>query len=416
MFTLFKRLSFPHYFIFTLVLFPILSRIGIPINSFFVYTLYDYIMVLYLLWYRYHKFHPTNSKDYTIIQVYLIWILVCVIRGLFVAENYWEYKSVMGGTLCLLLPLFSYIFENPFILQKTIRLWLKYIFPIFIFILSWLIAIDGYHFYIPIVLFLSCFLPVLRKKWVIIFFILLLIMLVGELGARAQMLKAATVLCIAIGILFRKKIPLLFLKIAHGCLFIIPIILLCLGISGIYNVFQSNSEKYAGKYIEKKIVNGQETISDATADTRTFIYKEVIESAIRNNYILFGRTPARGNDSVTFGEQNADELKTGKYERFMNEVCHLNVFTWTGLVGLVLWCLIYLKSSYLAVYHSSNIYIKYLGVFIAFRFFLGWIEDVNNFNISSITVWMMIAMGLSQRFRAMNNLAFRKWLLKCFPY
>lgn len=416
MFTLFKRLSFPHYFIFTLVLFPIVSRIGIPINSFFVYSLYDYIMVLYLLWYKYHKFRPVNSKDYTIIKIYLIWILVCIIRGIFVADNYWEYKNLSTGTLCLILPIFCYIFESPFIVQKTIQLWLKYIFPIFIFILSWLIAIDGYHFYIQIVLFLGCFLPVLRKKWKIIFLILLLIMLVGELGARAQMLKAAAVLCIAIGIQFRKKIPLLFLKIAHGCLFFVPIILLFLGISGIYNVFQSNSEKYAGKYVEKKIVNGQEMISDATADTRTFIYKEVIGSAIKNNYVLFGRTPARGNDSKEFGVFTAEVLKTGKYERFMNEVCHPNVFTWTGLVGLILWCLIYLKSSYLAVYHSNNIYIKYLGVFIAFRFFLGWIEDMNNFNISGITVWMMIATGFSQRFRAMNNLAFKKWLLKCFPY
>lgn len=416
MFTILKKLSFPHYFIFTLVLFPIISRIGIPINSYFVYLLYDYIMIIYLLWYKRNRFKVFNNKEYNIIRFFLLWSLICIVRGIFVAENYWEYKSLSWGTLCLCLPLFCYIFENPYILQKTIKLWLKYILPIFLFILSWLININGYHFYIPIVLFISCFIPILPNKWKILFLLLIIIMLIGEIGARAQMLKAAAVLCIVIGISFRRIIPEFLLKVIHCSFFVIPIVLLFLGISGIYNVFQSNSEKYAGKYVEKKVVNGEETISDATADTRTFIYTEVIESAVRNNYLIFGRTPARGNDSMAFGEFTAEELKTGKFERYMNEVGNLNVFTWTGLIGLVLWSLIYFKSSYLAVYKSNNIYIKYLGLFIAFRFFLGWIEDVNNFNISGITVWMMIAMGFSVKFRNMNNIAFRKWFLKCLPY
>ena len=99
----------------------------------------------------------------------------------------------------------------------------------------------------------------------------------------------------------------------------------------------------------------------------------------------------------------------------MNEVCHLNVFTWLGLVGLVPWCLIYIYSSWLAIYRSRNIYMKYLGVFIAFRFFLGWIEDVNNFNISGICVWILIAMGLSEQFRSLTDKEFRDWVNKCFP-
>ena len=124
MFTIFKKLSFPHYFIFTLVLFPIISRIGIPINSYFVYSLYDYIMIIYLLWYKRYRFKVFNNKEYNIIHFFLLWSLVCIVRGIFVAENYWEYKSLSWGTLCLCLPLFCYIFENPYILQKTIKLWL----------------------------------------------------------------------------------------------------------------------------------------------------------------------------------------------------------------------------------------------------------------------------------------------------
>ena len=99
----------------------------------------------------------------------------------------------------------------------------------------------------------------------------------------------------------------------------------------------------------------------------------------------------------------------------VGKLCHPNVFTWLGLLGLIPWCLIYLKGSYLAIYKSNNIYIKYIGIFTAFHWFLGWIEDVNNFDITSITIWISIAMGLSESFRKMNNQDFKKWLLNCLP-
>ena len=416
MFEIFRRISFPHLFVFTVALFPILARIGIPVNSTFVFFAYSYTIVFYLLWYKRNYFRPANPQDYRIITIYLVWTTICIIRGFFVAENYWEYKNIFWGTLCLILPLFSYLFANPYALQKTLKLWLKYIFPLFILVLSWLIHIDGYHFYISPILFLGCFLPILPKKWRIVFILFLLTMIAGELGARAQMLKAAATLSIAIGLHYRRLIPIRLLKIVHWMFYVLPIVLLILGITGIFNIFKDNSEKYQGKYVETKLVNGEKQIVDASADTRTFIYEEVITSAVRHNYVLWGRTPARGNDSMTFGKFSAEELKTGKYERYMNEVCHPNVFTWLGLLGMIPWCLIYLRSSYLAIYKSNNIYIKYLGVFIAFRFFLGWIEDMNNFNISGITVWMMIAIGLSYKFRSMDNITFKRWLWACFPF
>jgi hypothetical protein len=191
------------------------------------------------------------------------------------------------------------------------------------------------------------------------------------------------------------------------------VVLLILGFTGIFNPFVDLSSN-EGKYVENKVVNGQKVEDDLSADTRTFIYAEVISSAIKHNYILWGRTPSRGNDSETFGAANAEDLKTGKYERYSNEVCFTNIFTWLGLVGLVIYSLIYLRSSYLAVYKSNSIYMKLLGVFISFRFLYGWVEDANSFQIMSISLWMMIAMGLSSDFRKMNNYDFKKWVYSIF--
>src|SRR5690606_8120152 len=119
---------------------------------------------------------------------------------------------------------------------------------------------------------------------------------------------------------------------------------------------------------------------DITADTRTFIYAEVLQSAAINHYWLFGRTPARGNDSYTFGAM-AYEL-THRNERVSNEVGLSNVFTWTGITGLFLYLLIYLRASFLAVNRSKNIYAKMLGVMVAFRWLYAWVEDVNNFSLN----------------------------------
>jgi len=153
---------------------------------------------------------------------------------------------------------------------------------------------------------------------------------------------------------------------------------------------------------------------DLAEDTRTFLYEEVISSAVYNQYVWQGRTPARGNDSEWFGAFNADELQTGKYERFENEACHLNVFTWLGLIGIILYSLIYLRSSFLAVYKSNNTLMKLLGVFIAFRWAYGWVEDFNRLDIMNISLWMMIAMGFSETFRQMNNEQFKKWIVGVF--
>ena len=193
-----------------------------------------------------------------------------------------------------------------------------------------------------------------------------------------------------------------------------PVVLLFLGLTGTFNIFEGLSLKNEGKYEITRTVDGKNVTDDLSADTRTFIYKEVISSAIKHDYVLWGRTPARGNDSVFFGRFSAEELGTGKFERHSNELCHTNVFTWLGLVGLILYSCIYLRSSYLAVFKSNSIYMKFLGCFIAFRWAYGWVEDFNRFDIMNVSLWMMIAMGISIRFRSMSNRDFYLWVLSIF--
>lgn len=319
---------------------------------------------------------------------------------------------MITGFLSLSIPLFIYPFQSCSNTQIVLSYWKKYAIPLFV-VFFFFFPNGAYHFYLGPIFLLGCFVPILPKKWQFIIGGLLLLMLVVNLDARSQVIKSAITILIAIGIYFSKFISINLLKVIHTFCYILPITLLFLGISGIFNIFQDLS-KNEGKYIETKIVDGQIIESDLSTDTRTFIYEEVIESAINHNYVLWGRTPARGNDSATFGIQNAEELKTGKYERHANELCHTNVFTWLGLIGIILYSLIYFRSSYLAVYKSNNFYIKILGCFIAFRWAYGWVEDMNRFDIMNLSLWIIIAMGFSSQFRQMNDKEIKLWVKAIF--
>lgn len=379
-----------------------------PIGNTAIYWIVSFTIIIIILFFIRDYFLPANKRDYLIILLYFAWFVIGVIRGVFVAENYWEWKQLITGTLALSLPLFVYLFYNTSVLRIVLKFWFKYTLPLFA-IIVWLITPDAYHFFLGPVLLMACFIPFVDKKWKIVLLGLIILMLVSDLGARSQVIKAAIAILMSVAFYFKKYISFKLLKLVHWVLYVLPIVLMSLGFSGAFNIFKGFSEE-AGKAVSKDKSIGDIKAGDISGDTRTFIYVEVISSAIKHNYYLWGRTPARGNDSATFGEFNAEDLKTGKYERHSNELCFPNIFTWLGLPGMILYCLIYLKSSYLALYKSRNIFMKLLGVYIAFRFLYGWIEDTNRFDIANLSLWMMIAMGFSAKFRMMDNNEIKRWV------
>lgn len=380
----------------------------------FIFWGISFVSIISVLRYKKREFNPSNKKDYRIVAIYFVWMLIGVIRGCFVAENYWEWKQLISGTLALSVPVFIYAFSMPDVLKETLRYWMRYALWGFLLFFIWLILPGAYHFYLGPIFLIGCFAPVLPPKYRLILIILLLIMCVITLGARSQVIKAVVTLLLCLLFYFRSFINIKVIKFIHLSLYLIPVVLLFLGISGVFNVFQDFSEKNSGKYVEKRAINKNEFEEDLSTDTRTFVYEEVIESALRHNYVVCGRTPARGNDSRAFGSFNAEELNTGKYERHRNEVCHPNIFTWLGLIGVILYSILYLKSSYLAIYKSDNIYIKLIGLFIAFNWAYGWIENATGFNIMNISIGMAIAMGFSESFRSMNDREFRQWIIDIF--
>ena len=347
------------------------------------------------------------------VKLILIWNVICIARGFFVAENYWEWKHLINTSFTLLLPLVAYLATNRRIFQKLVSSWLKYMLLIFFLFIPFVVRADFVGRFMVPIMFLLLFLPVLPKKWKWIVLFYTTIVLISGLDARSNIIRFTFAFVLGITFYFKLfKLTFIF-KSAHLVLFASPLLLLFLAATNTFNIFRME-EYISGSYSTSVTVDGETSEESLTADTRTFLYAEVIGSAIKNNYVLTGRTPARGYDSEFFGYDLAKELKTGKMERFGSEVSIHNIFTYTGLIGVLLYFLIFFRSSYLAIYRSNNFYMKIVGLFIAFRWLYAFVEDFSNFDLQYFFLWMIIGMGFSEEFRSMTDQEFRIWIKSLF--
>lgn len=388
---------------------------GIPMGSLLNNTtLWWGISILILIVFfasRSYFFDKKNEDNMLIIWVYLFWNLTCVIRGMFVAEIYWDWKALIGNTMALMLPLVIFSATNKMIVQSLFAFYIKYALPLFI-LFGLIIRTDAFGFYLIPMTILLFFMPLLTKRIKFLVLIVTILVLVSDLGARSSVIKFGVPFVILLYYIFRKNVSVKLMEISRLVLIIAPILFFTLGVTGVFNVF--NMDEYIkGDYTSMGVdAEGNREEQDLTVDTRTFLYEEVLMSAVDNNYWLLGRTPARGNDSESFG-MFAVEV-TGRYERITNEIGLANVFTWTGVVGVILYFLIFYRASFLAVNKSRNIYVKMLGIFIAFRWLYSWIEDVNNFSLNYFMLMVVMGLCFSQSFRNMTDQEVKIWVRGIF--
>lgn len=410
-------MKLPKYYRFLFIVLGVMSIAPwaiIPMSSTTISWLASAIIIIFNIRYYRNDRKKENFRpfDQCLLIVYFTWLFINVVRGAlyYTEDNYWIWKQLVEGTLTLMLPCWMYVLTDVRNSHLLLRKWMKWGLLLFI-PLSVIVTRDSWHFYLGPILFLGCFLFNLPKKWMLVIGGLMAAMCVIDLGARTQVLMSAVVFVVALAYRLKRIIPIWLMKLGHISFYLIGITLLYLGLSGEFNIFEEVFEGNKGKYYsEEKVVDDRIVKEDLADDTRTFIYKEVIRSAVLHDYVVFGRTPARGNDSRQFGDDFAIDLKTGLYERHSNELLHTNVFTWLGLVGLVLYSMFYFRASFLAVYRSRSFALKLLGCFVAFHWLYGWVEDFNRFDINNFTIWLYISICMSEQFRKMSDKEFIVWL------
>ncbi len=343
------------------------------------------------------------------VKLYLFWNFFSLVRGCFIAENYWDWKGLVYNSMGLLLPVIAYIVCKPTVIQALYSYYIKYILPLFIIFIPF-ISNDAYGYYLMPIGYLLLFLPSLTRNWKIIVLTLTVFVVLADLGARSNVIKFTVPIVFSLIYYLRGILSTSIMESARKLLIILPILLFSLAIADVFNIYKMDDYIHSESSTTKQNEFGESVDEDLKADTRTFIYVEVLETANKYNEWWVGRSPARGYESQWFG----DEDDTGRGERRSNEVSILNIFTWSGLIGVVLYCIVFYKASYLAVQHSNNIYIKIVGLFVTFRWLYAWIEDFNVLSLNYMFLWLMIGMCFSKSFRAMTNKEFEYWVQGIF--
>ncbi|WP_247237835.1 hypothetical protein [Telluribacter sp. SYSU D00476] len=383
---------------------------NLPLNNTILIWLSNFFVLFSLYIHKNHNYNKDNYKSFSLLNWYILWNILNIIRGLFIAESYWDWKGLITNSTALLLPISAFVFTNKHTTQYLLSSYIKYILPSFLLI-SFFIDKDAYGFYLAPLSLMILFFPTFTKKWKIVIIIILIIVLTANLGARSNIIKFGVPAILVLTYYLKHFINKRIIWFTAKLFLVLPFILFTLGVNGVFNIFKI--EEYVKVDIKeiKFEENGVSKIENLKADTRTFLYKEVLVTASKYNTWLIGRSPARGNDTEAFAEI---AQITGKKERLANEVAILNIFTWTGIIGVILYLFVFYHASFLAVNFSNNYYSKLLGLFISFRWTYAWVEDINNFSLSYMMLWCIIGLGYSKSFRSMTDKEVKFWVRSIF--
>jgi hypothetical protein len=380
---------------------------SMPLGNTTIWWLIQVIVLLILLVARFVFFQRENRRHFLFLNLFLIWVIFSVVRGVYMAENYWDFKSLIERAFELFLPVVAYTASNKERLQSILSFFVKVVLPSSVLFL-FAVPPGAWGWYLFPVGFLILFLPALKTPWKILLVVIALVALLGDISTRSHTFKYGIPILLLLIYYFRFFIATdQILNIGRLVFTIAPWVLLFLGVSGIFNVFKINEYIKTSYVAETTNAEGEIKKQDLTDDSRTFIYTEVLQSAKKHNYWILGRSPARGNDTVAFAD--FFQQITGKNERYKNEANVPNIFTWMGIIGLLLYFLVFYKAFTLAITKSNNIYIKIIGLFVAFRWAYAWAEDYAAFGTNDLTIWLMVGACLSESFRKMNNLEVKLW-------
>jgi hypothetical protein len=71
-----------------------------------------------------------------------------------------------------------------------------------------------------------------------------------------------------------------------------------------------------------------------------------------------------------------------------------------------------MTAAHYAINYSNNFLSKILGVFVAFRWVVFFIEDITKYDINFYFLWIAIGMCFSTQFRMQTDDDLKKWLIK----
>ena len=374
-------------------------------GSTYIASTFNYIS-LFILIYIAVKTPKNSDTPLSIKTIYLLWLFINVfslINGLFLAKDYWDWKFIFLNSISFsLISLVFFIGNSQYLAKISFNFVLKILFPFGFFLIP-LTLVTNEQLYSRLMISVSMFMlfiPYLKFKWKLLIIIVTITSILMAFSFRTNLIKISFSL-IFLGIYYCRFLfkPFLVIKFLRITFFVLPLILLSLGILEKFNFFSELQSNNKSGYTAIK--NGQE--SDLFGDTRTFIYKEIFLSLSNSGHFVFGEGAAGKYKSQFFTDN--DGWRGG------SEVGILNILLYDGIVGVLIYFLLLFRVSFIAIYKSNNYLSKMLGLFIASRFLLSFIEEFTQYDINFYFFWIAIGLVSSTQFRAMSDQQLKTYFL-----
>lgn len=344
-----------------------------------------------------------NMDAKNVVRIFILYSLILFIRGIIDAKSYQDWTTLLssGFTLMMFLPLTIYLGTQPKYVTQIFRSFI-YIIPL-IFILFFKDNVSagplGFAKTIsPIYLFVLM-IPYTNRKLRILIIIISLISFFKDITVRANMINIIVAYTIIFSFRFRKSNWILnIIKNVRVILIVSPIVLLILGLTSVFNIFQ------IGEYLGSQIMLSSEDKSqDVLVDSRTSIYNDVIGQLVKDKSIIFGLGASGKTETSLTDATWGDFDIVYKEGRRSTESSMLNYAQYGGILGSILYFLLFIVASYYGINKSNNWFSIMLGIWVMYKGFFAFIEDPLDLSVSSVFILIPIGISLNRGFRQLND-------------
>lgn len=382
-------------------------------------TVFDWILKVLLFCYfygaarTYVQLRDMDKSGYVSVLLFLGWITFEFVRAFCFADGYWMWKYIVDSLLGMSIFIVVFLAVHPLWLQGIYRIFLRN----YLWMVLLAVAVTQAHNpnglnYLPYSTLLLFWRYIPLKKRFLLLAIVMLFFVTQE--QRNDVLKMLMAGFIGLSITyFAKLIPLRFIKLAHALLLLLPIVFVVTGYLGIFNPFKMDDYIKGDMKREVKDESGENYDDDLKADTRTFIYTNVSYTMDLYDAWLMGRSPAYG-DEGPFGIASDIDYETHLRGRYGNEVQIMNILLWYGVIGCVLYFLMYARASFLAIYRSKSIIMKGIGIYVAFLWMWSFIWEITKFEVFFMMNIAFLGVCFSKKYREMTDNDFKQWVWGIF--
>lgn len=377
---------------------PIVDAIHLgKLTQIYQYGIYGILALFSLFYFWVHRGHIVNKyPQLSALYIFMIlYVVAACVKLCYVPSSIFFYQRLVVFAAFLSVGSVFLLMQDG-VIKRTFRMWWRFV-P-WITILSIPIGVISYK--IMVLFFVFFFLILsecLRKQLRFLTYALVAIIVFFFIVQRMDYLYVLAPFSVFFMIknhLFmstKKSVAI------YHFLMCVPLFFLLLALFSGFNIL--NFDSYIkGDY---KLSTG-ENLKD---DTRTFLYEESIESALKHNYVVWGRTPGYGYDSKFARTREGDFLEVeGLAAQRNSEVFVVNIFTWCGVIGLIAWFAFYYWFGINTLRRVKNSYIRGLVIYIGMLWVLNWINNPfvtpDNYNM---LVYIILSLCIQPKFRNMSD-------------